>query len=287
MKTLLFAIFALFSLQIIAQDDDNIYFQLDTEQSYYLLADDVNVRSKAALKADIVTKIPIGTKLTLIEMDKTSLKLNGFNAPWYKVSFQEKGATQTGYIWGGFISLLAENHQLAGGELMLFGLSKIEKQKNSDYPDKVTMQVRICKDNKELQKLEYDGSGSSSTNRAVTISSSKGVNGIKNILNIEYSDNYCGGAFGNHIIFWNGKKLQLIKHLVSGADAPCYASEDFIFPEDEGGKAGLILLKSEAGCDEELEEGETEPETTYDHRYMEEYSWKNNKLVFLKKYDIK
>jgi len=273
------------SLQGFAQDDDfNPYFQFEVGKTYYLLGDNVNLRAKADIKGELVAKLPIGTmvKLESVEKSKTMV-LNGFNAPWYKVSFSEKGVNKTAYLWAGFLSLDALKSESDKNVKFLFGIAKITKKKEKDYSyDEVTMQIRVCNNNKEIQKIEFDGRGSITTARSGEIYHKKGVAAVESIVNMAYSDNYCGGSFGNHIFFWDGKKLLLVKHLLSGADAPCFSTQDFIYPNDEGGKAGHILMKSESGCS-----AEESHEIEYSERSMTEYTWKNNKLEQVKKYDIK
>ena len=287
MKNLLFAFALLMSFQAFAQDNDNSfnpYFQFEVGKTYYLLGDNVNLRAKADIKGEVVAKLPIGTAVKIEVVEETKdMVLNGLNAPWCKVSFSDKGANKTAYLWAGFLSLNALESESDKNVKFLFGIAKITQKKEKDYSyDEVTMQIRVCNSNKEIQKIEFDGRGSITTARSGEIYHKKGVASVESIINIEYSDNYCGGSFGNHIFFWDAKKLYFVKNLQSGADAPCFSSEDFIYPNDEGGKAGHILMKAEGGCT-----GEESDEIEYSERSMTEYVWKNNKLEEVKKYDIK
>ncbi len=282
MKQILFVFALLLSLQLSAQDNQfNPYYQIEADKNYFLLADAVNLRSKPDAKSEVLAKLQIGIELKILQVTETDFELNGFSAPWLKVSANEK----IGYIWAGFLSISNLKSASNPDLIFLVGISKVVKKKMADYEsDAVTMQIRVCQNNKEIQKLEYDGKGSLSTARSADLLVNKGVSGVESILDIEYSDNFCGGSFGNHIFFWDGKKLYFVKHLQSGADAPCFSSEDFIYPADEGGKANTILMKVESGCSDMESESD---EIVYDTHRMEEYVWKNNKLVFVKKYDLK
>lgn len=282
MKQILFVFALLLSLQLSAQDNQfNPYYQIEADKNYFLLADAVNLRSKPDAKSEVLAKLQIGIELKILQVTETDFELNGFSAPWLKVSANGK----TGYIWAGFLSISNLKSASNPDLIFLVGISKVVKKKMADYEsDAVTMQIRVCQNNKEIQKLEYDGKGSLSTARSADLLVNKGVSGVESILDIEYSDNFCGGSFGNHIFFWDGKKLYFVKHLQSGADAPCFSSEDFIYPADESGKANTILMKVESGCSDMESESD---EIVYDTHRMEEYVWKNNKLVFVKKYDLK
>jgi hypothetical protein len=282
MKKLFFFCLMLTALAVKAQDDAfNPYFLFEEGASFYLLADQVNARKAPDLKSAVISKLPIASKIKIIEFSETVSEINTVRAPWYKVSFSDKGKNVEAFIWGGFISLRSENAVNANGVIFLHGISKIEEVKKDGYTDyKVTMQARAAKGNKEIAKIDFQSFGSMPTSRELIVSGPRGVEGLENILDFSYSDNYCGGAFGNQIYFWDGKKFIFVKNLQSGVDAPCFSFETFIYPEDEGGKKDLILLKFEAGC--ELEEEESEVS-----KKMTEYSWSNNKLTQLKEYDIK
>jgi hypothetical protein len=231
----------------------------------YTLADQVNVRAEASTNAKIIATLPIGTKLTILQTEDTMLTLKGYKAPWVMVQFKEHGKSSKGYIWQGLISYDMVNSQ---DIMFLLGIERVR-----DASSPVAYQIRAARNNKELSKLVFDGVGTITTNRQVTLSDNKGVTQITSIININFDDSRCAGAFGDVVIFWDGKKLYHAKTLRHGYDAPMFYEERLIFPRDKGGKPGIIIWKARGG---EFDDDGTEH---LDTNKKVVYRWNGKSLV--------
>ena len=127
-------------------DDYNYSF---SEGSYqYLIADDVNIRLGPSTKTSIVSTLPIGSRLKIIEKLTYRYTYNNISFPWYKVSFILDNREKIGYIVGGFIAQEYHIENYNKEIIFLSGLSKY-------YPDgKIKYQIRVAKQNKEIDKIE-------------------------------------------------------------------------------------------------------------------------------------
>lgn len=244
--TLLLLLFCsnLFSQYI---NENSAYGKLD-KKTYYLLVDKVNLRSKPTTKSNIIQELLIGTEFYLIEITDSILTINNYSNYWCYVAVIDNNKKETvkGYIWSGFFAEGLLESKDDEGVKFVWGISKIDTTNWSI----VHIQLRAFKDKKELSKIEFQGIGTITTNNSCEISDNKGVKNITNILWFNFSDGFCAGAFGDVYVFWDKVFLHHVKQLHSGADAPIYSIENFIFPNDENGKEGIIILYEEEGEDD-------------------------------------
>lgn len=269
MKTLSYLFIICFlSIQTIqAQNSGYSSFKEGTEQ--YLIADDVNIRDKPTTTSGVLGNMPIGTPIKILkEMDKTS-KINGYRAPWYHVQIDHI----KGYIWGGLIA--SGMRETDNGLMFMYGVDKVEEIKHEHYTEeRVKLQVRVAKnDGTELDKITFKGiMGINNYSEIEYFEHGSQLKGIKRIMAIESSGDFCGAPSGTMYVFWDGEKLHHAKNLGHGSDVPVFYSEKFIFPMDKGGKEGKIILHEQAG--EYLEDGTTD----YNKNDKTPYVWTGTKL---------
>jgi Bacterial SH3 domain len=245
MKKTVWVIALLFiTLQIQAQVEETAYANFYPDSTYYIIADKANVRSNADTTAKVVDQLVIGQKIKILQVTDQTYTKNGYTANWYKVQYNQKETKSEGYIWGGLIASKTIKSITDKEMYYMYAVNKVVKL---EYYDEVYLQVRACKNNTELAKLDIKAVGSISTYNAAESMGAKGVKGVKDIFKINFSDGYCAGSFGDAYFFWDGKTLLHVTTLYEGFDAPYSATNVFIFPTDEKGKKGYIINKSESG----------------------------------------
>ena len=116
-------------------DGNNKYHEFQVGDKSYLLADNVNVRAEAFSKSAIVTNLPIGTAVEIIEISDEKLRLSGFKINWYKVFFKSKDGVTEGYVWGGLISEGTITCASDPSIQFLYGVASLRKNKETDYPE--------------------------------------------------------------------------------------------------------------------------------------------------------
>jgi hypothetical protein len=296
MKTLLLLLLVSLANIGFAQEDDYInytqgkekYHQFEDGEERYLLADNVNIRAEASSKAEIVTNLPIGTGIKIIEKSDNRLRLNGFKTNWYKVSFDSNEGKKMGYVWGG---LIAEGgiQSVNSKVLFLYGIASVKKEMRGEYVmEKGVIQLRACKNKEELSRIELKAAGNQlNLFHWLANYGNKGLANVKDIIEYGESADMCGGVNAYNLIFWDGKKLMYAATRHPFGDAPYYSRDNLIFPSEKGGVKGKIINDKEEGWYDEKKEA-----NVVQSRKKVEYIWtgeklKQTKVLIDKEYDVK
>lgn len=253
------------------------YHQFAEGAECRLLADNVNIRESASKTATVLVNIPIGTEVTIVENTNEEMTMNGFTCTWYKVTFKHEGTKKEGYVWGGLIADGWGVSEKDPDVLFLYGVASCKKEKEPSYREYVLkLQMRACKNNKEVSKIEFEAAGDLKIWHAISTTTGRGIAGINTIIQFEESQQMCAGINGYTIIFWDTQKLIYATMLRPGGDAPMFATDDLIFPEDEGGVKGKIIRDEQVGEYQDTENGEGK-EVIESHLRVE-YTWTGTTL---------
>jgi hypothetical protein len=230
----------------------------------------------------VVTKLPIGSPILIEEVTTDSFVLNGFKAPWCKISFDNNA--KKGYLWGGFIATvvlknidISENgvnsSENTEGVTFLGGVSAWDEKKY-----KMTMQLRAMRGTKEITRYEFVSTGDLSYN--CTLKIEDGGN-FKNVLKtLAFSTGYpaCGYPWSDNLIFYKKDKTltKVLETTSVGDGGVMYASENYILPYDKGGIAGHIIVTSDQA---EFEEKGSEMVMMNQKYSVKLYKWDGLKLM--------
>lgn len=244
-----------------------------------LFGHNVNVRNSPDTKTGtVVAQLPIGTEVTIVEEAET-FTINGYKAPWYKVSFTKDNEKKSGYIWGGFLS--AFSFDLNDENKLLYGFY------GDDNIQKFMSQIKIIKNTEIVAKLNfepvsdvYEMPFTYNFTVDAKLLSGTGFDNVKNIIQINYHYPACGVPFGDIVFFWTGEKLinGTIVHGVSEAGVFRHDYE-FVYP-DAKTKNKLIINKISEEYDDN---GNELPAKTT----RLTYNWANNKLTLMEEKEIK
>lgn len=252
------------------------YQQFQQGKTYHLLADKVNIRSTASTSGSIVATLPIATQVTFERWNSSQLTIGGYTAKWAKISFihPTKNQKVIGYVWGGFISESLIKSKANPSLSFVYGISKVKK--DEDHGETVILQMRVVKNKTEIDRIIFKAVGPVHINHSGTTLGDRGVKGIKEIVMLDFSQEMCGGAFGQVVLFWDGQKMHHAKLLRDGADAPFYWEESLVYPNDKGGKPNRIIFKTEEG-------GENDNGQEYSEVKTYDYYWTGTKLEKINK----
>lgn len=244
-----------------------------------LFAHNVNVRTQPNTKTgNIISQLPIATELTILE-EAEPFTINGYKAPWYKVSFFKDNNLIQGYLWGGFLSVFSFN--LDNDNLLLYGFY------GDDNIQKFMSQIKIVKNNEIITKLHFEPVSDVADmtwdyNYTVSAKLLPGTNfdGVKNIIQINYNYPACGAPFGDIIIFWTGEKLIYGTTVHGLSEAGIFESSyEIIYPNTKT-KNKLIINKI---VEEYDDNGNELPKKITRCTYK----WENNKLTLIEEKEIK
>lgn len=252
----------------IAKRDTLHLFQKD--EISYILFDSINTRETPSLQGKIVTKLPIGTQVTIKGKSTNCLYLNGITIPWYKIEF---GKNQIGYIWGGKLSLAAEKSAKNTKTLFLFGIEKAGI-------NHLFYTVKAIQNNKEISSVTINGFTGILKDHRFELLSNKGLENVDDIINIHGYSEFCGDDSGQHVLFWGKEKLQYVELLKSGFDAPYFYTESFVYPSEIEGEKGVILKHVYSGeYSEDYEDDWGNPSILLSEDSYKKFKWNGTVLI--------
>ena len=249
----------------------------------YTLVSDANIREKPNATATVVAKLAIATKVKIEQITGDTLTLNGFPAPWCKVSFLQQGKKMTGYIWGGTLAFSAleskDDHadDALNGIVYLVGISKFDIKNQN-----VVLQVRVAKNGVEIAKTEFKTVGDLGHFIDMERFYDQGLKKVKDVLMINSYYPACGYGSGENLVFFTGKALIRVLETSNMSDGGAfYAKEDILLPQEKGGITGHLLVVSDTV---EMEEKEVrkdvfESSISKQEYKMTIYKWNGEKLV--------
>jgi hypothetical protein len=216
-------------------------FAVDSQ--YFTLVTDANLRDKPGTQSKVLTKLPIGTAVTVLAVSEETYTQRGVILPWVKVRAELTGTPMMGYLWGGFLALAHiqtpdEEYMPNRGVLYLTGVAAYDTTKHE-----LTVQVRVAKDNKELAKTEFVTVGDLSYYPSFGLDFSPFDN-VKALLYVNYYYPACGYASGNNLLFWqeDGKLVKVLETSSVSDGGVFYSAETYILPTEKGGIGDHIMV---------------------------------------------
>lgn len=276
----------LLSTQLPAQDVLEDWMQsygtggaFEVGMTYHTLVTDANLREQATTQARVISKLPIGTTVTVEAISTDSLTLRGVKMPWLKVqTYTKSTGTVQGYLWGGFLALASiqtpnDPYLITDGVLFMTGIAAYDPKQQQ-----ITLQVRLAKEGVELAKSEFTTHGDLFyyPNFSLRFEPLKNV---KAILNVDYSFPACGYPSGNNLLFWlEDNSLMKVLETTSISDGGVfYDSEECLFPTDKGGIAEHLIVVKDMAEMEESEQGGLN--LTKQEYKITLYKWTGQKLL--------
>ena len=260
MKKIISIYILLFSTYLVLGQNYNYHnpnLDLKNGQKYFLFGDNVKFRKLPEKNSDVIDLLKIGTEIEIIEKSDNPINHNGLESFFYKVKHNRK----FGYILGGLISL----ERVKSNKTDYFFTFKKD---NNDY----YLLIRYLDDNlkivdliTELRTIEF----------TIDLYDNKGIEGIKNILYINYLAEACGVNGGGIFYFQLDNELKKVFEITQVVDGGVYwFNEELIFPTDENGVKNKIVYIKEYG--EYLDEDTNWYETKKVSRELE---WKKGEIL--------
>ncbi|WP_428740280.1 SH3 domain-containing protein [Tenacibaculum sp.] len=259
----LFKLILLLSLKsILCATAQEVYIEplkeFTPNQKVYLFGDDVKLRKEPTTDSEVISLLKIASEVIILEKSPEKQLYNGFIHNWYKV----KHKNEEGYVLGGLLAL--DSKKIAESTYLV----ALKKEKNDTY-----ISVRVV--NGDNDYIE-NNSKLKTTIFTIKAYDNKGVDAIKNMIYIDYIAEACGVEGGGYYLFNNGTSLVKSIELSSISEAGLFwFKEDVVFPSDQGGQKGKIILKREGG--EIIDEESNHTKVTLETK---EFCWEGAQLTF-------
>ncbi len=197
-------------------------------------------------------------------MDELSTR-NGFRTNWYRVDYRLDSRTITGFIWGGALAFQVANSIEKPSLRFVMGLASNKTINRGNYQEQVIYLKIVVLDNLQvLDSITLEAIGSLYTNVRLKAYGNRGLFSIQDVLEINFSDGYCGGVSASITLFWDGFKLHYIDLLSNGYSSTTFYHQFFIYPQEKGGKRRSVVRREERGI--------------YDENHLPRYQYHENKL---------
>lgn len=235
-----------------SQTDDytfhTLYRTFEQGSQPVVLIDEAPIYNQLDSNKLLQTKIPIGTPLTIIKRMEERVKINGFLTNWYQVAYTHQDSAQQGYIWGGHIAVNRAVAKRDSSISFVYGIAEIGMVDRGGYQDQsIRLQVNVYKNNQLLDGIEIEAAGNIYTQTQLLATGNRGLRNVREVLELAFSDGYCGGVSAEAVIFWTGRKLHSVRLLSNGFSDKKFSSQYFIYPSDAAGRSQLIIAKNESG----------------------------------------
>ena len=235
----------------------NPYLDLENGKYYYLFGNDVAFRTEPDKKSKVIDVLEIGTEIQVIEKTENIIDYYGIISNYYKIKYKD----QFGYILGSLISL----------EKKVIGKSKYFYTYGKE-DDKFYLIIRHLNEKSETNE---DVAELKTKDFSLEIYDNKGVEGIENIIYINYLAEACGIDGGGIYMFQVNSILKKVFWVSQISDGGIFwLEEKLIFPNDEKGIKGKIVYEKEIGnyIDEETNWVEI-------NKVSRELEWKDGKIL--------
>jgi len=231
-----------------------------------IFASRVNLRESPNIKSKVLSKLELGELIEVVERTNESLTIDGKTDYWYKV----KTGYYTGYLWGRLLAKYVVRS--TRNPSVVFMLKKND--------DEIGLRVKVVKNNTLLQDEYFKGLTVNEQMYGFYNVGAKGINGVHDLLAINYLGEFCGAISGQTYLAWNGSTLNKFIEVGSSGEASFVDTEWVVFPSDLLGEKNLIHLYHE---EEEYIEDESGLEVLINERKEHRvYRWDGEKLVEVK-----
>ena len=252
-------LFLLMSCLIYGQDIDynNTYSDFDNGKTYYVFGDNVAFRSEADKNSKALDALKIGSEIEIIEKSEQTLIYNGVESHYYKARYNG----QIGYILGGLISL---GKKEMGPSKYFYTYGKKD--------DTYYIIIRHVNEQLEIHEAITD---LRTNDFAVEVYDNKGIEGIQNIIFVNYLAEACAVEGGGVYFFQVNSEMKKVFTISQVSDAGVYwFFEELIFPVDENGVKDKIVYKKESGSYQDEATHWVETNTV-----SRELEWKDGTIV--------
>lgn len=277
MKYIFFFLF--FSVAAKAQSDytfKSLYRTFEEGTSCFILKDKSKIYAAPSFSSPDLAILSAGEAIYVNErMDEVS-RVDGFRTNWYRVTIDNEGDRLSGFIWGGNIAAgtfwSVENPEVR----FFYGMDKIVLADRGNYSEEsIYLMITACQGRNILHQLQFEAIGTLYTKTQGVALGNKGLFSIQDVIEISFSDGYCGGVSATVTIFWDGREMHFIDLLSNGFSPETFANKFFIYPDDSDGKSRTVLLRDEAGSYGE------DKRPVYSRQIDKTFRWNGEKLFNL------
>lgn len=222
-------------------------------------------------QATLHATLPINTPLQLLERLDETEKRQGFRTNWYRVQYQGQDV----FIWGGDLAL-AKIESPTTALTITYGLQKIRTIQRSNYQEP-QLELALVGSNKGqlVDSIHLAAIGTLYTQTQVQLRGAQGLAGVQEVIEIAFSDGYCGGVAATTTLVWDGENWHELGVLSQGFGDNHFSNAYYSYPQDHQKGSNIIELHHEEGY------YTTQKQPIYTLQETKVYEWTGAQLLLI------
>lgn len=236
----------------------------------FTFKDNLNLRKEPSLNSDVVSTLPLGSKIYALEKSTNTLTLFGIKSAWYYVVLNNK----KGWVWGGGLTQQALKSTSNLKTMFLFGIIKND---TSTFNREKTYVLKAIQNNMVLDVFTFKSNAHylSYLNNL----GNAGLSLLDDLITIDIPCvGGCGCTTGTHYFFYYNNKFQYQETLYGTADAEYSEYENYIFPISIEGEP-YYVIKTTNEVDWKLLSENTNNENIKRNYIKKYFVWDGKRLI--------
>lgn len=220
-------------------------------------------------QAVLYAVLPAGTALTIAERLDEAEKRQGFFTNWYRATYQG----QEIFVWGGDLAV-AKQQNTTTGLTILYGLKQISMVERGTYQEpQLELVVVAHSQGKWIDSIHLAAIGTLYTLTNLQLRGDQGLAGIQEIVEIAFSDGYCGGVAATATLLWNGRDWRQLALLSQGFGDNHFSNTYYQYPTEHQTGSNIIELHQEKGYYNQKRQA------IYTHQNIQFFEWTGTRLL--------
>lgn len=220
-------------------------------------------------QAVLYAVLPVGTAVTILERLDEAEKRKGFFTNWYRAAYQD----QEIFVWGGDLAL-SKQQSTIGGLTILYGLEQIRMVERGTYQEpQLELVIVACEQGKWIDSVHIMALGTLYTQTNIKLRGDQGLAGIQELVEIAFSDGYCGGVAATATVLWNGQNWKKLPILSQGFGDNHFSNAYYQYPHEHQIGSNIIELHQEEGYYNQ------EQQPIYIQQKIQLYEWTGIRLL--------
>lgn len=283
MRTIILSILLCISIISIGQPavETGCYTFFKEGQPAFVFADTAYIQNSLAYTAS-KKRLTAGTEVFILKKMDSLFEANNQTAAWYQISFVNQSKIDTGFIWGGDLSL--ENiHK--GNTRFVYGLTTVRNDRNKKFRLDDALypvykgEIKAVANGKIIHRKSFTIANTQSVlYTGAIIQDNRKLSKVNSLIELHFSGGACMVPGYNFTYAWNGSKLIALPVTQEVGDEGYYQVERLIYPTDEGGKANMIVKEiTEGASTENMDEDGKQVFDETKHKVY--YKWDGSKAT--------
>ncbi|MFK7797516.1 MAG: hypothetical protein AB8E82_08690 [Aureispira sp.] len=222
-------------------------------------------------QALLYATLPVGTALTIVERLDEAEKRQGFFTNWYRAAYQG----QEIFVWGGDLAV-AKQQNVTTGLTILYGLKQIRMVERGTYQEpQLELVVVAYRQGEWIDSIHLAAIGTLYTLTNLQLRGNQGLAGIQEIVEIAFSDGYCGGVAATATLLWNGQNWTKLAILSQGFGDNHFSNAYYQYPQEHQTGSNIIELHREKGYYNQ------ERQAIYTQQNIQIFEWTGKQLLLI------